>query len=171
VNAKTHVSLGIVATLMLVLVDEGIVDGGMTLLVVVAALALASLIGGRRLPLFIRVFATGATFYLGYAMCLVGRTMQPQFTISTVLMALMMFGLMAALPTLALLRIWKGRLRVVIVASVFPVTLAVASTVAGYEEHQFIRQHWHGVGPTARWTVSNHWLAYDAEEKKLRGGD
>jgi hypothetical protein len=170
-NAKTHVALGIFATFMLALVDESIVDGGMTLYVVVAALALASVIGGQRLPLFIRVFATGATFYLGYAMCLVGRTMQPRFTISTVQTALIMFGLMAALPTLALLRIWRGRLRVAIVASVFPVTLAVASTVAAYEEHQFIQQHRHGVGPTARWTVSNHWLAYDVEDKKLRGGD
>jgi hypothetical protein len=168
---KTQIALGIGVTVALAVLDELLPDGGMTLLVVVAVLAVASAIGGQRLPLFVRVFATGATFYLGYVMCLVGRTMEPRFTAYTLQMALVVFGLYATLPTLALLRIWKGRVRLAVIACVFPVSLAAASAVAAYEEHQFIQQHRHGVGPTARWTVSNHWLAYDGEKQRLSGSD
>lgn len=170
-SRKAQSALGIGATVALAVLDELIADGGMTLLAVVAALAVTSAIGGQRLPLFVRVFATGATFYLGYVMCLVGRTMEPRFTVYTVQMALVAFGIHGTLPTLALLRIWRGRVRAAVVASVFPVSLAVASAVAAYEEHQFIQQHRHGIGPTARWTVSHHWLAYDAETQVLSGSD
>jgi hypothetical protein len=170
-STKTQTALGIGATVALAVLDELLPDGGMTLLVVVAVLAVASAIGGQRLPLFVRVFATGATFYLGYVMCLVGRTMEPGFTRYTVQMALVIFGLYATLPAVALLRIWRGRVRVAVIATVFPVSLAAASAVAAFEEHQFIQQHQHGIGPTARWTVSNHWLAYDAETQRLSGSD
>ena len=170
-STKTQTALAIGATIALAVLDEVLPDGGLLLLVVVAALALASVIWGLRLPIFVRVFATAATFYLGYVMCLVGRTTEPGFTADAVQMALACFALYAVLPTLALLRIWRGRLRVATVASVFPVSLAVASAVAAYEEHQFIQQHRQGVGPTARWTVSNHWLAYDGVTRKLSGSD
>jgi hypothetical protein len=153
------------------MLDELLPDRGMTLLAVVAVFSLTSVIRGHRLPLFVRVFATGATFYIGYVMCLVGRTMEPRLTGYTIQMAFVVFGLYASLPTLALLRIWRGRVRVALVASVFPVSLAVASAVAAYEEHQFIQQHRGGVGPTARWTVSHHWLAYDAQTQELSGSD
>jgi hypothetical protein len=170
-NAAAQIAVGFAATVTLAVLDELLPDGGMTLLAAVAVLAIVSVIRGERLPLFVRVFATGATFYLGYMMCLIGRTMEPRFTIYTVQMALVVFGLYATLPTLALLRIWRGRIRAALVASVFPISLAVASAVAAYEEYQFILQHRQGVGPTARWTVSNHWLAYDAETQRLSGSD
>ena len=36
----------------------------------------------------------------------------------------------------------------------------------------FIQKHGEtGIGPTARWTVSSHWLSYDAKTKKLSGSD
>jgi hypothetical protein len=170
-STKTQTALGISAMVVLAVLDEQVSDGGITLLVIVAVLAVASAIGGQRLPLFVRVFATGVVFYFGYVMCLVGRTMEPRFTVYTVQMALIAFGLYAALPTLALLRIWRGRVRVAVVASVLPISLAVASGVAAYEEHRFIQEHRHGIGPTARWTVSNHWLAYDAKTQQLSGSD
>jgi hypothetical protein len=168
---KTQVTFGIGATVTLAVMDEVLPDGGMTLLIVTACLALASAIGGQRLPLFMRVFATGTTFYLGYVMCLVGRTMEPGLTGYTVRMAVFIFCLYAILPTFALLRIWRGRVRVGLVASIFPLSLAVASAVAAYEEKQFVERHPNGIGTTSRWTVSNHWLAYDAETKRLYGSD
>jgi hypothetical protein len=170
-STKTQGVLGVGATVALGVVDEWLPDGGTTLLVVVAALALASAVKGQRLPLVFRVFSTGATFYLGYVTCLVGRTMEPGFTAYTIRMALFVFGLYATLPAVALLRIWPGRVRVVLIASVFPVSLAAAALVASFEEYQFIQRHQRGVGPTARWTVSHHWLAYDAETQRLYGSD
>jgi hypothetical protein len=170
-STKTQAALGIGAAVALAVLDEVLPDGGILLLVVVAALTLASGIGGPRLPLFVRVFATAATFYLGYAMCLVGRTMEPRLTGYTLQMALVCFGLFAVLPTLTLARIWRGRLRLAVVASVLPVSMAVAAAVAAYEEFHFVRQHRDGIGPTARWTVSDHWLSYDARTKILSGSD
>ncbi len=170
-SSTCSILLGIVATIALAVVDEWVPDRGLILLAVVAALAIAGALRGRQLPLFLRVFATGATFYFGYAVCLVGRTMEPHLTAYTVQAALICFGLYAALPTLALLRIWKGRLGVALVLSMFPASLAAASMVAAYEEHQFVQKHLQGVGLTPRWTVSHHWLAYDARTKTLYGSD
>jgi hypothetical protein len=170
-DSKTQIAFGIAATVAVAVIEERLPDGGVTLLIVAAGLTLISAMGGQRLSLFTRVFATGTTFYLGYVMCLVGRTMEPGFTLYTVQTAFLVFCIYASLPTLALLRIWRGRVRVVIVASVFPVSLAAASAVAGYEEKQFVSEHPNGIGITKRWTVSNHWLAYDAETKRLNGGD
>src|SRR3954469_5405787 len=149
-SPKTQATLGIGVTVALVVMDELLADGGMLLLITAAGLALASGIGGERLPLFVRVFATGTAFYFGYDMCLVGRTMEPGFTSYTVKMAFLLFCLYASLPTLALLRIWRGRIRVALALSVFPISLAVASTVAAYEEKQFIEQHPNGIGTTSR---------------------
>lgn len=168
---KMHIGLGIGATVILAVLDESLPDGGLSLLFVVGVLTVMSAIRGPRLPLFVRVLATGATFYLGYVVCLVGRTMEPGFTPYTFQTALMVFGLYATLPTLTLLRLWRGRLRAVVMASVLPVSLVAASAVAAFEEHQFIQQHPQGIGRTSRWTVSNHWLAYDAATGVLSGSD
>ncbi len=170
-STRTQSALAIGATVALAVLAEVLPHGGFLLLVVVWVLALASGIGGERLPVFVRVFATAATFYLGYVMCLAGRTMEPGFTGYTLQMALVCFGLFAALPTLTLARLWRGRLRGAVVASVFPVSLAAAAAVAAYEEHQFVQRHRDGVGPTARWTVSDHWLSYDARTQILSGSD
>lgn len=135
------------------------------------ALALAAVIGGRRLPLSLRIVATGTIAYLGYGMCLLGRTMEPHLTIHNAAMALICFACGAFLPTLALLRAWQGRLRVAVVTGMLPFCLAAAFGVAAFEEYTFVRQHPHGAGPTPRWTVSMHWLAYDADRRALSGSD
>lgn len=44
-------------------------------------------------------------------------------------------------------------------------------TLAAYGEHQFVQRHRDGVGPTARWAVSDHWLSYDARTQILSGSD
>lgn len=170
-NVILQTSLGLIATLTLVLVGELSRVGGLMLLAVVALLAVASAMWGKKSPLFLRVLTTGATLYYGYLMCLLGRTTGPHFTVNTALAASFMFGAFVTLPLLALLRIWSGHLRVVIVACLFPISLAAASAVAAFEEHEFIQQHREGVGPTPRRTVSHHWLAYDAQTKRLSGAD
>ncbi|MEO7412227.1 MAG: hypothetical protein ABIZ81_02630 [Opitutaceae bacterium] len=170
-TAKQQTASGLAATILFAIAEENLPGGGIPLLVVMAGLAVAAAIWGPRFPLYLRVFVTGATFYLGYVTCLVGRTMEPGFSLHTLSGVFLLFGLYAALPTLTLLRLWRGRLRLAVVASVFPVSLAIASAVAAYEENQFIEQHRDGIGPTARWTVSNHWLAYDAKTQHLWGSD
>lgn len=168
---RIQIALGLAATAILVVLDEMLSYSGTALLAVVAILSIFSVIRRERLPMFVRVFSTGATFYLGYLTCLIGRTMEPGFTGYGVWMSLLGFGIYASLPMLALLCIWRGRFRLAIVAGMFPVCLALASAVAAYEEHLFVQQHRNGVGPTARWTVLNHWLAYDAETQRLSGSD
>ena len=137
-----------------------------------ALLTIAGLIGGARLPLFVRVLFTTLIFYFAGLMCLLGRTMAPGLTLYTAGMALVISGQVALLPALSLLRLWQGRPRVILTAAVLPVGLAVACAVAAAEEHVFIRIHQEaGCGPTPRWTVSNHWLSYDPETRILDGSD
>jgi len=153
-------------------VFEAVPDHGMSLLVAMALLTIASLGGGHRLPLFVRPLFTVLVFYFASTICLVGRTMEPRLTAYTVGMALTCFGTLALWPALSLLRLWQGHLRILLTLVVFPAGLSVACIVAAAEEHIFIRMHQEdGVGPTARWTVSNHWLSYDAETKTLDGSD
>lgn len=134
--------------------------------------AMTALVGGRSLPIPLRLFITVVFFDFGYGMCLVGRTMGPGLTIPAVGMAAFFFGMMALYPFLAVFRIWRVRTALVLMLLSFPVCFAVAAGVAGYEEAEFVRKHEaKGVGPTPRWTVSNHWLAYSATERKLTGSD
>ena len=83
----------------------------------------------------------------------------------------MHFAVFAALPTLGLVRAWQGRPRVLVSTLMLPVALVGACGVAAVEESRFIAQHHSGVGPTARWTVPQHWLAYDASTSRLYGSD
>lgn len=170
-SRKAELAWGIFGTLVLMAICELLPINGMLLLFLVATLSLASVLAGHVLPLFLRTFTTGSVVYLGYVMCLVGRTMGPGFTRDTAEMAMVWYGIFAALPNLALLRIWKGWPRIIIVAGALPLGLLLACTVAGYEEASFVKQHPYGIGPTKRRTVSQHWLAYDAETKKLSGSD
>ncbi len=71
-NTRTQSTLAIGATVALSVLDEVLPDGGFLLLVVVWILALASGIGGERLPVFVRVFATsGFPTTHGHRSCLV----------------------------------------------------------------------------------------------------
>ena len=145
---------------------------GFTLLVAAGVIiAAVSLVRGSRLPLGVRAFLTGMTLMAGSMTCLWGRTMEPQLTLQTAKFALIAFALRDGLPNLALLRLWRGRVRVLLVVGMFPACLMMAHAIASYEEYRFIQKHRYGVGPTARWTVSNHWLAYDATSQKLSGAD
>jgi hypothetical protein len=70
------------------------------------------------------------------------------------------------------LRLRVGGLRIALLVAVLPTSLALAFGVAGIEEAMFIQKHKEtGIGPTARWTVSNHWLSYNAQTGKLDGSD
>jgi len=171
-NGAFHIFCGISATVFLAAVSESLPGGGLILILAAAALALVSAIGGNRLPLALRVFATSFILYFAYSMCLVGRTMEPHFTRYTVSMALTFFGLFAMVPTVSLLRLWRRRIAVALVIAVLPLSLTAAAIVAGIEEHLFVEKYRNtGVGPTPRWTVSNHWLSYDREARHLNGSD
>jgi hypothetical protein len=171
-NRRTQTTLGLVAAAAIAMASESLQQGGfLLLLATVFILTVTGMAGGQRLPLWIRLFTTALCFYLGYAMSLAGRTMRPGFSLETFRLTLMVFGLYTALPALALLRIWRPGLRIAVVASVLPVSLAAAEAVASFEEYQFVKQNPDGTGPTARWTVSDNWLAYDAENRKLTGSD
>ena len=118
------------------------------------------------------MFATTFILYFSYGMCLVGRTMEPRFTRYTISMALTFFGLFAVVPTLSLLRLWPQRVAVALVIACLPLSLTTAAVVAGVEEPLFVQKYRDtGVGTTPRWTVSNHWLSYDRETRRLNGSD
>jgi len=170
-NPKLQTALGIGATALLVAITEPIRIGGLLMFIAVILLAISSLIAGERLPLFVRVLATGTIYYHAFVMLLIGRTTEPHLSADTITMAIFYFGLFALLPVLALFRVWRKRIAVALAAVVLPVALIAACTVAAYEEKAFVRQHAEGIGPTGRWTVSHHWLAYNAETQELYGND
>ena len=169
-NNKMQTPLGLTASIA-VGVGLWLARDFILFMAVGVVVAVVSLVRGSRLPLGVRAFLTGTTLLVGSMMCLVARTMEPQLTLNTAKIALAAFALCAGLPTLALLRLWRGRVRVLLVVGMFPVCLMMAHAIASYEEYRFIQKHRYGVGPTARWTVSNHWLAYDATSQKLSGAD
>jgi hypothetical protein len=167
-----QIGVGMIVGVTLATVFELVPDHGISALIGMAIVALVGLACGQRLPLLVRVMFTVLIFYFGATMALVGRTMEPGLTRYTFGWALNCFAIMALWPALALLRLWAGRLRVALLIAVLPTSLAVAFAVAGIEEASFIQKHKeNGVGPTARWTVSNHWLSYNAETGKLDGSD
>jgi glucan phosphoethanolaminetransferase (alkaline phosphatase superfamily) len=167
---------GVILTAMVfagyILLLEQIPAGGLVAMIVVILAALLAVIVGSRLPLIVRLLITGLVFEFGYSMCLVGRTMEPGFTGHTLGMALFMFVLFASLPFLSLIRIWSRRTGLWLLVVALPVSLGIAVLVAAFEEWQFVQRHrTTGIGPTARWTVSNHWLSYDAAQQQLHGSD
>ena len=170
-SASTQIVLAVFTVIGVIALDATRHDGGLALLAFVGALAVACAVWGKRLPVYFRVLATGATLYLGYGLCLAGRTMEPGLTPHTFQMAMFLFLIYASLPTLALLRVWRGKLRIGIIAGMFPASMLLAMCVASYEELRFIRDHPNGSGPTPRWTISQHWLSYDAQTRVLSGSD
>lgn len=170
-NPKLQTALGISATTMLISITEPIRIGGLLMFIAVILLAISSLILGERLPLFVRVLATSTIYYHAFVMLLIGRTTGPHLSIETILMAFFYFGLFAFLPVLTLFRVWQKKTGIALAVIVLPISLIAAFTVAAYEERAFVQQHADGIGPTGRWTVSHHWLAYNAETQELYGND
>jgi hypothetical protein len=132
----------------------------------------AGLICGQRLPLILRSLTSIIIIYWAFGTCLVGRTTEPGISRATFIFALQVFILYGLLPGVVLLRLWPLRLGATFLVALFPVGFLLAATVAGAEEYLFVQKyHESGTGPTPRWTVSNHWLAYDKEKKRLYGSD
>ena len=105
-------------------------------------------------------------------MALAGRAMEPGISAYTVGHALQMFALLALWPALTLLRLWGGRLRIIFITAVLPVSLILAFAAAGIEEFIFVQKYKaSGVGPTGRWTIPIYWLSYDAQTGTLSGSD
>jgi len=173
VSTTTQLTIGLAATVAFAIVVELIpVVGGLVWIGVAGVLMIVALVRGQRLPLAFRAFATGVFFYHGYSMCLHGRTMEPGFTRYTVSMALTYFAMFALSPGISLIRIWRPRPGVSLLGLLFSVSFGAAALVAGFEEHFFISKYRDtGIGPTARWTVSHHWLSYDREARRLDGSD
>ena len=73
---------------------------------------------------------------------------------------------------ITLLPLWRLRRGFLLLCLILPLSFGFGLTVAAIEERIFIYKYREtGVGPTPRWTVWNHWLAYDAETKELTGSD
>jgi hypothetical protein len=110
--------------------------------------------------------------YWAYGMCLLGRTMEPGLTKTTIGMALIFFVMYGLWPGLVLLRLWPLRSGITCLIALFPIAFLIAALVGGTEEYLFVRKYRDtGVGPTPRWTVPHHWLAYDREKQRLDGSD
>jgi len=110
--------------------------------------------------------------YWGYIACLVGRTMEPGLTGYTLEMALTVVVVSGCWPAIALFRLWRRPIAFCLLCAFFPVAFTLAMLVAGTEEYLFVRKYRDtGAGPTARWTVPHHWLAYDKEARRLDGSD
>lgn len=172
VNIFKSVLPAIAIGIILSLISEMTQIHGAWLLATAALVSIYGLIRGRDLPLFTRALFTVIIFYFAYAISLFGRTMSDGLNAFTVRMALTFFVLFALWPSLALLRIWKGRIRILLLCLILPVSLALACMVASAEEHLFIRKyHDTGCDYEARWTVSMHCLSYNAETGELNGSD
>jgi hypothetical protein len=171
-TTSRHIFAGVLAALALFVALEFLPDGDFVIMIGGAFLLLVALLRGARLPLMLRVFITGSLFYWAYIACLIGRTMQPGLTGYTIGRALTMFATFGWWPSLALFRLWRPKIAVALLCSLLPVAFAVAAVVAGAEEYLFVRKYYDtGVGVTKRWTVSNHWLSYDKDARRLDGSD
>lgn len=170
-SSRYQVIRGLVVALVAAVVTALLPAGGFISMLFMALLALIVAVRGSSLPLSFRVAATGFTLYYSFEVCLLGRTMEPFLSAYTLRMTLLHFVLFAALPTMALLRAWRGTTQVLVCSLMLPVAFIVACSVATFEEFQFISLHRAGVGPTPRWTVPHHWLSYDATTKQLDGSD
>jgi hypothetical protein len=163
---------GVVAGTVAVAVMETLPDGGLTALVGMAVVPLTGFMLGLRMPLWLRVACTIATFYFGASLALVGRTTAPGLSWETGSQAAGFAVAFAGLAAASLLAMWPRRIGTALLAAWLPVCLAVAFGLAAMEEAAFVRAHRAaGCGPTARRTVSMHWLAYDAAKGELYGSD
>ena len=142
------------------------------LLLFAAALIISLAAGTRHLSLSARVFITTQIFCWNFMLCLLGRTVEPDITRGNTIMALFYFGIYGIVPGLCLLRLWRWKFGAILLGSLLPVGFALALVLAGIEERVFVIKYRDtGVGPTPRWTVGTHWLAYDHDTGRLYGSD
>ena len=142
-STRSQLLFGIALVVIAAVIAEFLPAGGPIWMLLTAILALSVAIIGYRLPMIIRVVATGFTFHLSYQMCLIGRTMEPHLSAYTGGAALMGFVVYGALPTLPLLRGWKDRPRVLVCSLMLPISFLFACLVAAFEEFRFVQQHSH----------------------------
>ena len=148
-------------------------NGELIYLVLLGAALIISLVAGsRHLSLPALVFITTQIFCWNFMLCLLGRMVEPGITRGNTSMVLLYFGMYGFVPGLCLLRLWRLKLGAIFLGSLLPVGFALALVLAGIEEHVFIIKYRDtGVGPTPRWTVGTHWLAYDRDTGRLYGSD
>jgi hypothetical protein len=174
-TASQHIVAGSLGGVAFALIDDLFVHGPVASLVSLAfgaALLIMGLIRGEKMHPFLRAAASVLVLYWAYGACLAGRTTEPGLTRTTVGMALTLFALYGVWPGVALLRLWPTRYGITLLLALCPVAFMLAAFVAGTEEYLFIRKYRDaGTGPTARWTVPQHWLAYDREQQRLDGSD
>ena len=98
--------------------------------------------------------------------------MEVGLTRTTIGMAMTCFVIYGIWPGIAFMRLWSARTGILLLCLFLPASLAIAHVVASTEEYLFVQKYKEtGVGPTGRWTISQHWLAYDKEHKRLDGSD
>jgi hypothetical protein len=148
-------------------------NGELIYLVLLGTALIISLAAGtRHLSLLARVFITTQIFCWNFMLCLLGRTVEPGITRGNTSMVLLYFGMYGIVPGLCLLRLWRAKLGAIFLGSLLPVGFALALVVAGIEERVFVIKYRDtGIGPTPRWTVGTHWLAYDRDTGRLYGSD
>lgn len=138
------------------------------LLLFAVALIIGAAAGARLLSLPARIFITTQIFCWNFMLCLLGRTVEPGITRGNTSMVLLYFGIYGIVPGLCLLRLWRWKFGAILLGSLLPVGFALALIVAGIEERVFVIKYREtGIGPTPRWTVGTHWLAYDRDTKRL----
>ena len=92
--------------------------------------------------------------------------------VHTLTSAMLFFFLFASWPHCVLFRMWRRRAATLWCLMAAPLALVVACVFAGVEEHLFVQKHRaEGADPTPRYTVTMHWMAYDAQSGQLRGAD
>jgi hypothetical protein len=148
-------------------------NGEVIYLVLLGATLIISLAAGvRHLSLSARTFITTQIFCWNFMLCLLGRTVEPGITRGNTSMALLYFGSYGFVPGLCLMRLWRLKLGAIFLGSLLPVGFALALVVAGIEERVFVFKYRDtGIGPTPRWTVGTHWLAYDRDTGRFYGSD
>jgi hypothetical protein len=163
---------GVAAASVFFSLTEVIPGGGVLLVTTVVLISVIGVAYGPRLDKAVRVSSTVLFVYFAALMFLIGRTMGAGLNTYTSGMSLKLFALFGIWPGFSLLRIWGPRNGAKLLTFLVPVCFICAAVVAGTEEHLFVlRYKATGTGPKPRWTVSNHWLAYDKATQSLQGSD
>jgi hypothetical protein len=118
----------------------------------------------------LRLTITPVVVWWYWGTAIVGQTMQPDLPFGTALPYCMFLGFPFAV--VVLMPLWGIRPGFKAAAWMIPVLTVTAFVAASAEERLFVSRYSKtGIGPTSRWTVSNHWLAYDADKQRLYGAD
>jgi len=117
-------------------------------------------IGGVRLYLWIRVWATTEIFIWGALAVNYGRTFGVHLTIENLYTSVLTFVYLWPIFLLPLFRLWNGvtRLKLFILAPFF--AFSVGLGLASLEETLYIRFNSEGTGSTTRWFVNTSGMSY-----------